>query len=134
MTGIIKLKAKITDFSVWDYTIHLYVKQFHQQHNVYPNILLANDFTYSKINIRVQLHPERLIDYEGKNAKKSDITFRGIGSFDAFNYSLHFCTDNKLADDMFMLVFDASPDFDGEPIPEEIEENEENQYVYKKCA
>jgi hypothetical protein len=39
---------------------------------------------------------------------------------------------------MLMLVFDAAPEFDGEPIPDENDEIsegiDENQYFYRKCA
>jgi len=42
----LKLKGKINDCAVWDDTIDLHVEKFYKKHNVYPNILLANEFTY----------------------------------------------------------------------------------------
>ena len=131
MIGILKFSGTITDFSVWDDIINLYVKKFHKQYNVYPNIFIACDSTYRKIEFRAQMHPDRLTDCEGESLKISTISYHGIGSFVASDYSLEFCIDNKLPDDMFMLVFDAAPEFDGEPIPEEIEEI---KYFHKKCA
>jgi hypothetical protein len=131
MIGILKFTGMITDFSVWDDTINLCVKKFHEQHNVYPNILLACEFTFRKMEFRALQHPERLTDADGETVKTSAIPYNGISCFVADNYSLEFCMNNKLSEGMFVLVFDAAPEFDGEPIPEEIEEN---QYFYKKCA
>jgi hypothetical protein len=45
-SGVLKLTGIITDFSIWDDTIHLTAVKFHDQFNVYPNILLANASTY----------------------------------------------------------------------------------------
>jgi hypothetical protein len=131
MIGVLKLAGMISDFSVWDDTIHSYVKKFHEQYNVFPNILLANEFTFRKMEFRALMHPERLTDCDGENVKISSVPFTGISSFEANDYSLDFCMDNKLPEGMLMLVFDAAPEFDGEPIPEEIEENE---YFNSKCA
>ena len=134
MIGILKFTGMISNFSVWDHIINTYVKKFHEQYNVYPNIFIACDSTHRKIEFRAQMHPDRLTDSDGENLKTSAVSFHGIGCFVASGYSLEFCIDNKLPDDMFMLVFDAAPEFDGddgEPIPEEVEET---QYYYKKCA
>ena len=131
MTGLLKLSGMISDFAVWDDTLNSYVEKFHEQYNVYPNILIACDFTYCKIEFRAQMHPERLVDADGETAKTSNIPYDGINCFDADDYSLQFCIDNKLPEDMILLVFDSAPEFDGEPIPEK---EEENQYFYRKCA
>jgi len=132
MIGVLKYTGTITNFSVWDHIINTYVKKFHEQYNVYPNIFIACELTHRKIDFRALTHhPERLTDDDGENLKTSSMPYLGIRNFEANNYTLRFCIDNKLPDDMFMLVFDAAPEFDGEPIPEEVEET---QYYYKKCA
>ena len=131
MIGILKYTGMITDFSVWDNTINSCVKKFQKQYNVYPNIFIACEFTFRKMEFRALMHPERLTDSDGENIKTSSIPYNGIGCFVADDYSLEFCTDNKLPEGMFLLVFDAAPEFDGEPIPDE---EEENQYFYRKCA
>ena len=59
-SGILKLTGIITDFSIWDDTIHIYAVKFHDQYNVYPNILLASDLTYRKIDLYAQMHPDRI--------------------------------------------------------------------------
>jgi hypothetical protein len=64
-SGILHLTGVITDFSKWDDTINLYAQKFHAQFNVYPNILLACDFTYRKIDLYAQMHPDRLVDPDG---------------------------------------------------------------------
>jgi|GEM_PF-6550089 len=50
MTGLLKLSGMISDFAVWDDTINSYVEKFHEQYHVYPNILIACDFTYRKLS------------------------------------------------------------------------------------
>ena len=130
LSGIQKFTGFISDYSAWDDTINAFVKRFHKEHKVYPNILLANKMTFCRIDRHV--HLEALVDKDGVSYEKSEIPYEGIGSFEANNYSLVFCINNQLIDDSFVLIFDAEPDFDdGEPIPEE----EENiSFYYRKCA
>jgi len=78
----LKLKGKITDYAVWDDTIDLHVEKFYKKHNVYPNILLANEFTYRRIDMFAQMHPERLIDVDGEETFETSIMpYNGINEF-----------------------------------------------------
>jgi hypothetical protein len=132
----LKLKGKITDYAVWDDTIDLHVEKFFKKHNVYPNILLANEFTYRRIDMFAQMHPERLIEVEGNETfETSNMSYNGISEFSTASYSLECCFDYELTDDSFLLIFDEAPDFSGEPepLPEESGEGEKT-YFYKKTA
>jgi len=132
----LKLKGKITDYAVWDDTIDLYAEKFYKKHNVYPNILLANEYTYRRIDMFAQMHPERLIEADGNETfETSNTSYNGISEFTTESYNLECCFDYKLTDDSFLLIFDEAPDFDGEPepVPEESEEGEK-AYFYRKSA
>jgi len=132
----LKLKGKITDYAVWDDTIDLHVDKFYKKHNVYPNILLANEFTYRRIDMFAQMHPERLIEAEGEETFEiSNMSYDGISEFVTESYNLECCFDYKLADDSFLLIFDEAPDFSGEPEPLPKESGEgEKTYFYMKTA
>jgi len=126
----LKLHCVIIDFSIWDDTIHSNVEKFHKKYNVYPNILLANELTYRKIDLYAQKHPERLIDPDGKESiETSSYPYNGLSYFITEDYSLELCMDYDLQDGSFTLIFDEDPDFSGEPEPV-IEEEEERENIY----
>jgi hypothetical protein len=135
-SGVLKLAGVITDFSKWDDTIHLSAVKFHTQYSVYPNILLASDFTYRKIDLYAQKHPNRIIttDNDGniETIETSDVPYEGLSCFVTKDYELECCMDFDLQEGYFTLIFDEEPDFDGEPV-EEVEERE-NVYSYRKIA
>jgi len=124
------LKGSILNFTKWDDTIHFFVLKFYKMYNVYPNLLLASDYTYQKIDLYAQMHPERIMDPDGvMTIEASDCEYTGISDFSAVDYSLEFCFDNEITEGNFLLVFDEEPDFSGEPLP--VVEIEEKQTVYQ---
>ena len=135
-SSILKLTGVITDFSKWDDTIHLSAVKFHNQYNVYPNILLASDFTYRKIDLYAQMHPNRIvttgIDGNIETIETSNEPYEGLSSFVTEDYELECCLDFDLQEGYFTLIFDEEPDFDGERV-EELDERE-NVYSYRKIA
>lgn len=134
--GIYKLTGIITNYSIWDDTIHLFAVKFHKKFNVYPNILLACNLTYRKIDLYAQMHPNRIIttgiDGNIETIETSDEPYNGLSNFVTEDYELECCLDKDLAEGYFTLIFDEEPDFDGEPA-EKIEEAE-NVYQYRKIA
>ena len=133
----LKLHCVIIDFSVWDDTIHLCVEKFHKKYNVYPNILLANEYTYRKIDLHAQKHPERLIDPDREETiETSSYPYTGLSYFTTEDYSLELCLDFDLQNGSITLIFDEDPDFSGEPapVPEESEEEGRIYRFYKKSA
>jgi hypothetical protein len=134
--GRLKLSGIIADYSIWDDTIHLFAVKFHEQFNVYPNILLASDSTYRKIDLYAQMHPNRIVtsgdDGNIETIETSDEPYNGLSSFVTEDYELECCMDCDLSEGSFILVFDEAPDFDGEPVEEPDEP--EMVYQYRKIA
>jgi hypothetical protein len=126
------MKGSILDFAEWDDTIHLTVLKFHQKFNVFPNILLACDDTYRKIDLYAQMHPDRVRDQDHESILSSDTPYEGISFFTTEDYNLECCLDVELTVGNFTLIFDEDPDFDGEPLP--VPENMENVYKFRKIA
>jgi hypothetical protein len=134
--GRLILTGIITDFSIWDDTIHLYAVKFHGQYSVYPNIMLACDFTYRKIDLYAQMHPDRIrttdVDGTTETIETSNEPYNGLSHFVTEDYDLECCMDFDLPEGSFTLIFDEFPDFDGEPVEEPDEP--EMIYTYKKIA
>jgi hypothetical protein len=134
--GRLKLTGIITDYSIWDDTIHLFAVKFHDQFNVYPNILLASDSTYRKIDLYAQMHPNRIMitedDGNNETIETSDESYNGLSQFVTEDYELECCMDYDLSEGSFILIFDEAPDFDGEPVEEAGEV--EMVYQYRKIA
>ena len=134
--GVLKLTGIITDFSIWDDTIHISAVKFHGQYNVYPNILLASDSTYRKIDLYAQMHPDRLGLYDDdgifETIETSNEPYNGLNYFTTEDYELECCMDFDLQEGCFTLIFDEAPDFDGERIEEP--DKQENAFTYRKIA
>jgi hypothetical protein len=135
-SGVLKMTGIITDFSIWDDTIHLFAVKFYNQYNVYPNILLANDYTYRKIDLYAQMHPDRIRIFDDdsnfETIETSNEPYNGLSHFATEDYELECCMDYDLQEGYFTLIFDEAPDFDGEPV--EKREEQENIYTYRKIA
>jgi len=132
--GVLKLKCFISDFSIWDDTINIYAIKFHEKYNVYPNILLASDDTYHKIDLYAQMHPDRLVTADGEeNILTSKNSYEGISEFVTEEYVLDCCFDFDLTLGNFILIYDETPEFDGEPVPVP-EQGKQKIYQFKKSA
>lgn len=106
----------------WDHQIHLSVLDFFNAFKVYPNILLANSITFSRMDIVAD--KEKIEGPEGKAVGKYEVV--SMGGFSTEDYALEFCFEEKLSDKSFSLIYDADPNGDGgEPVPEKDTETEE---------
>ena len=130
--GVLVLKGFIQDFLTWDSTINSFAISFHEKYNVYPNILLASDDTYRKIDLYAQKKPNMLIGPDGKDILSSNETYEGISEFVTEDYTLDCCFDYDLTLGNFTLVFDEAPDYSGEPVP--VPEEKGKVYQFKKSA
>ena len=134
----LKLNGFILDFVIWDDTINPFVMKFHDKYNVYPNILLASDDTYRRIDLFAQKHPERIIKFDEdgnmENIETSEDTYDGLSMFTAEDYELECYIDYDLQKGYFMLVLDEEPDFSGEPIIDDEKEVERKIYAFRKSA
>ncbi|MDR1893492.1 MAG: hypothetical protein LBQ61_02210 [Spirochaetales bacterium] len=115
----------ISDYSQWDDIINEKAMYFFELHQVYPNILLASNDTFGRIDNYLRQHPVDLIYPEGGEPPPFD----GLSSFNAVDYRLEFCLDPGQEENYFVLVYDEAPEFDGEELSDEGEE--EPQCGYK---
>jgi hypothetical protein len=118
MTGpgkmIFKKFGFIGDYFRWADVIHEAALRFFALYKVYPNILLASGATFDKIDNYLKQHPENLV-FSGEGYPPP---FDGLSSFVDEDYELEFCLDADQGENYFILVYDETPDFDGENIPE----------------
>jgi hypothetical protein len=134
MDRVFKLECFIIDFSLWDDTVHEAIITFYQKFYFFPNILLAGNLIYRKIDLYGQKYPERLIDPDGeKTIEISQLPYAGISYFTGQTYSLEFCLNEELAVGNFTLIYDEMLEFDREPIGEK-EKTSERQYFYRESA
>ncbi|MBF0103891.1 MAG: hypothetical protein HQM16_01075 [Deltaproteobacteria bacterium] len=112
---IIKKTHHIEGWKSWDHEIHHAILAFHSHHSFYPNIMLASDITYNRINMAA--NKENMENDEGERPEAN--MYVNLSGFATEKYRLGFCVDNTLDDKVFSLVYDTNPDGDGEPIPED---------------
>jgi hypothetical protein len=134
--GRLKLKGFILDFTEWGPTIHSFVLKFHKAYNVYPNIFLASNATYEKINFHAQMHPEIIFILEDNGSSKNiDMDdYSGINRIEFPDCTLDFCIDYEASLGNFILMYDEAPHFDGEPISEEEVKKTKRVLQIKKTA
>lgn len=103
----------ITHWRQWDREINRASLAFHHTFGCAPNILLANQITFQRIDMIA--NKQRLTNHDGALASPSQ--YCSVGGFNGDGYALDFCLDDTLADRCCVLLYDANPDGDGEPIP-----------------
>jgi hypothetical protein len=106
-------KHKFTNIALWSHDLNRWVKQFKEVHGVYPNILLASDSTYARIDMVANTNGrDNIRNPDGEIAEK----FASMSGFQGKGYSLDFCIDDRLDVDMVKLIFDSDPGGGGEPV------------------
>jgi len=133
---------RIDDWTVWDDTIYAQIGVFTSRHGVTPNILLANEASYSRLNL-ASANTAMRENIHGPNGETPEPDeFPELDGFETADCSLCFCLDTMLSDHCFQLIHDADAWFDddpdgddGEPIPvEEAEENLELPELEKSAS
>ena len=119
------------EWTKWSDTIAGAMKDFYSVYSLYPNILEANDHTFSQFDFLVNVDPA-----ERKHvASKDDVTgiIRIPGkveniSLNGFDFNddadIDFAVDNELSDRDFSLIYDDEPEWDEPEIPEDCPETE----------
>ena len=115
----------------WNDTLADAIDDFHIVYTLYPNILQANDYTFSQIDFLVNIIP----DERQKVVKVDDV--KGTMSIpnktenialQSFNYcdlaDIDCAVDNQLTDKEFRLVYDDEPEWDEQEMPEDCPVNE----------
>ena len=122
---------KKDEWMKWSDTIAAAIEDFQSVYTFYPNILEANDHTFSQFDFLVNIIPnerQRVVhkdDITGiiKLPDKTENIF--LRSFDFCDEAdIDFAVDNHLADKDFRLVYDDEPEWDEPEIPENCPENE----------
>ena len=130
---------RIDDWTVWDDAIYAQIGVFTSRHGLTPNILLANEASYSRLNLASAntAMRENILGPNGETPEPDE--FPELDGFETEDCSLRFCLDTMLSDHCFQLIHDGAPTFtdgpdgdDGEPMPvEEVEEDLEMPEVQK---
>jgi hypothetical protein len=100
----------------WDAQVHSWCQDFKNRFGHFPNILLASDASFNRI--------ELIINSSGRENIKGDMgqkpqgdEFVKLTGFQGPGYSLDFCIEESLPLDSIRLIYDSNPD-GGLPIPE----------------
>ncbi len=107
----------ISEYSVWDDTIHEHADKFFNNYSIYPNLMFASKMTWQKIDEYANLfNPENIkLSDDNIDDEETDEEIKSISTFVSSSYSLEFCLEENVNEDYFILVFDEDPIFDGEP-------------------
>jgi hypothetical protein len=102
----------------WGDEIDAAARRFSAAFAVYPNIMLANSWTYGRVDMMANnVGREHIHGDEGQHPEEGD--YAGLSTFVGDGYELAFCLDEALANGDISLIHDDDPDGDGEPIPED---------------
>jgi len=119
------------EWTRWSNTIADAIRDFYTVYSFYPNILEANDHTFSQFDFLANVVPnERQCvtttdDVTGttKLADETDDIY--LSSFDFCDEAdIDFAVDHHLPDKKFRLVYDDEPEWDEQEMPENCPENE----------
>ena len=102
-----------SDLNRWADELNAKVQSFKAEFGHFPNIMLANSITYSRIDLVANTKPKNI------RGKKNDVpeNFVGLSGFNGEGYSLDWCVEEELSDLEFILIFDTDPD-GGLPLPQ----------------
>ena len=119
------------EWTKWSDTLADAIKDFHNIYTYYPNILQANDHTFSQFDFLTNVVPDerqRVVHEDDITGVKTlpdeteNILLRGFNFCNAAD--IDFAVDNQLADKEFRFVYDDEPDWDEPEMPVECPENE----------
>ena len=121
------------EWTRWSDTIADAIKDFCSVYTFYPNILEANDHTFSQFDFLANINPDdrrrvtREEDIIGLKFKVFPDETENI-NLSVFNFGnetgLDFAIDNHLPNKEFRLVYDDDPEWDEPEVPENCPVNE----------
>lgn len=112
----------IEKWTDWKHLLSDSIDEFFNTYSYYPNILEANEHTYSQFdflinampNERTKVKNEQNLNNEfDKSIEKEHIK---ISSFDNVKTSVDFAIDIKLKDKEIRLIYDSEPDWSDDDI------------------
>lgn len=105
---------QIGTWRTWDKAIDRCVRDFEARFGVVPNVLLANNVTFQRINMAAD--KSHVGNAAGDDAPEHE--YVDITGFAGPDYVVAFAVNERLADRKFALLYDEDPD-GGEPWPDE---------------
>lgn len=111
---IIRRTYRLLRWAGWDHQLHSFVEEFSARYAVAPNVLLANETTFARIDMAAQR--EHLVNDEGRQPDPGETAT--LTGFTGPDYHLMFALDEALTDLAISLIYDSDPDGGGESIPE----------------
>jgi hypothetical protein len=111
---------KEKEWTAWNKNISDAIDNFFASFSYYPDILEANDYTYSQIDFLINEIPgekqnlRKIDDFSNKEPIPLQDEYVKISGFDNIKASLEFATDNELKDKEFRLIYDSDPDWGDE--------------------
>ncbi len=114
-TGILRRTHVIRSWAGWDHEVNEFVLEFRDRFSVSPNVLLANEVTFNRIDMAAT--EDNIVGDEGQHPEPG--AYAPLEAFNGPDYSLMFAFDDTLPDLRVSLIYDPDPAGDGEPVPEE---------------
>ena len=112
----------IDKWTDWNHKLSESIDNFYVIFSCYPNIIEANNHTYSQFDFLInEMHDEklnvnRLNELTNKIERPNDNEYIGISTFVTMKASLDFAVDVKLYDKEFRLIYDSDPDWGDDDI------------------
>jgi len=128
------------EWTNWSETIAESTRDFYNVYTFYPNILEANDFTFSQFDFLTNVNPDERQHVASKNDVTGEIKFPEETEnilLSSFNFcdeaDIDFAVNNQLADKEIRLIYDDEPEWDEPEIqgncPEDEIEKESKIYT-----
>src|SRR5690554_4455046 len=130
----IEKKYLINKWTDWNHTLSESIEDFYLNFSFHPNIIEANDHTYSQFDFLINEIPSekqkvyKLNDLTNKPEKLKDNEYIGISAFETMKASIDFAIDIKLKDKEFRLIYDSDPDWENDDVINDlpVEESEKS--------
>ena len=126
----IEKKYLFDKWTDWNHTISESLKDFYLNFSFYPNILEANNHTYSQFDFLIneisneKQNVYRKNDITNNIEKPKDEEYIGISAFETMEASVDFAIDIKLKDKEFRLIYDSDPDWENDDIINDLPDEE----------
>ena len=110
----------IDKWTDWNHKLSKSIDDFYLNFAFYPNILEANNHTYSQFDFLINEMPSekenvnKLNELTNKTEKLNKNEYVIISSFKTSKASVDFAIDFNLNDKEFRLIYDSDPDWDND--------------------
>lgn len=107
----------IDKWTDWSHTLSKSIDSFYIDFSYYPNILEANNHTYSQFDFLINEMPNekekvnRLNELTDKIEKPNENDYIMISTFETIKTSVDFAMDDNLKDKEFRLIYDSDPEW-----------------------